>query len=629
MSTEKRAVVMISIGDRPWSAKSSGTFAHYCSEINADMHLIKEFPTADEFPFPDLPDSPGRKHKRAYASKAYFAWRFLEIEGYDRVVVVDDTCCVRPGANNIFEVVPEHSCGYTGTSGRHAEQSFDVIRKYIEKNKLPDIAYIPHNYMNSGVMVYHRSFRDALHWQRICDASDLLYARYPNQTLTYYLLKSADVPMFRMPKSFNSIPAMTLSKASRSQVDDISEYVTDSIFIYHITGAFKNRGAIVMQLSDILLKGWQADGRPALAAMAPEPATRTAPAPLAGPAVPSVAAPVAPAASPAQPPKRRKAGGSESPPKPSFRADRPDSDILPRDELSDEIERNYNTHAPHFSFINGGVRRIAVNPVDKRARSQLLRHDITYISKIQALVLSVQAHLETDLFVDVGVNYGECLFSAPIYSKTKFVGFEANADLFGYIEKSMIYNDDLKDVTLVRKGVSDTVGTTSFFVDMAWSGQSTAVNRGARNPRRVKEVTIETTTLDVESASWGEWKRGLIKVDVEGLEPEVLAGAATLNTTTRDLIYLIEFDTAYMSGDGRASPSEFFKRLQDVFEIYVARSSGLKLVRSYDDLLPLARENGRIHCDLMMVKVGKETHERFRKLFIGRSVSAIVNDIKL
>jgi FkbM family methyltransferase len=584
--SERRAIVMISIGNRPWSSLSSRTFEHYCAEVGADMHLVKQFPSPEDFPFPEMPDSPGRKHKLAYACKAYFAWKFMEIDGYDRVVVVDDTCCVRPGADNIFESVPSGVCGYTGTSGLHAEQSFNVIRAFLTKNKLDDIEYNTRYYMNSGVMLYDRSFKDCLHWKKICEAADLLYAKYPNQTLTYYLLRRGNVPMQRMSKSFNSIPAMSLSKAGRSQVEDISDHLTDNIFIYHITGAFKKRGEIVSQLAGILLSRWdpsftsEVPHHEVLASEAPEDEDLS----------------LTVAANP------------------------------PRDDLSEKIEESYNTHAPHFSYINGGLRRIAVDPADRRARYQLLRHRINYTSKMQALVLAIQAHLKTDIFVDVGVNYGECLFSTPLFSNSKIIGFEANPGLFGYIEKSMMYNDDLKDVTLVKKGVSDSVGTSKFFIDKQWSGQSTIVDRGKRRASRIKEVTIETTTLDVESETWGDWKRALIKVDVEGLEPQVLAGASKLNQCGRDLIYLLEFDSTYMNGTDRASPPAFFKELAGEFEVFVASRGKLTPVATFEDLRPFARESGRLHCDLLLLKVGPEAKELFKEHFLGKSIQKEESD---
>lgn len=257
MATEKTAIAMISIGDRPWVKKSGATFQHYCDRIGATFEIVSSYPSRADFPLPDLPDSPGRKNKLAYACKAYFAWDFLANRGFSRVVIVDDTCCVSPLAPDIFAAVPEGHCGFTGTSATHAEMSFETIRRFVEARGLEDVPYRTDRYMNSGVMVYDQASREAFHKDRIVEAADLLYARYPNQTLTYYLLMRAAVPMTRMPKAFNSLPASDIPKSERKQLVQISPYLKDGIFIYHVTGSFGNRQLIVEQIADELLARWR------------------------------------------------------------------------------------------------------------------------------------------------------------------------------------------------------------------------------------------------------------------------------------------------------------------------------------------------------------------------------------
>ncbi len=248
---------MIAIGDRPWAAASARTFAQYARQVGADLHLVTEDPPLADFPLADLADRPGRRNKRAYAAKAFYAWKFLEPGAYDRVLVVDDSCLVRQGAGDLFELVPPGACGFTGTSAGHAEQSFEVIRQYCEARGLALPVLDPGQYMNTGVMLYDRAFREALGPDRICEAADLLFTPYPNQTLTYYLLQRAGAELFRMPKSYNTIPAMKLGPAARSLLDDISGFVSPDIQIYHLTSAFRNRGALVEQLAGILLADWE------------------------------------------------------------------------------------------------------------------------------------------------------------------------------------------------------------------------------------------------------------------------------------------------------------------------------------------------------------------------------------
>lgn len=249
----KHAIVMISIGDRPWVTGSAETFRLYCQRIGADFYLVTEFPSPLEFAFPALPERPGRPNKKAYACKTYFAWKFLAEFHYERVVVVDDSCCVRVSSPNIFDLIPQGCCGFTTTNEKHAMMSFKSIAKFIAAKNLPEIEYNPEFYMNSGVVLYDAAFARAMHKERIIAAADLLFAKYPHQTLTYYLLMTAQVDMQKLPKSFNSIPALNIDKQERINLTDIADHMQDHVNIFHITGGFKHRGALISQIAERLL----------------------------------------------------------------------------------------------------------------------------------------------------------------------------------------------------------------------------------------------------------------------------------------------------------------------------------------------------------------------------------------
>jgi len=201
--------------------------------------------------------------KLAYACKAYLPWRYLEREGYDRVMVVDDTCVVRAGTPNVFDLVPYGSCGYTRTSDSHAEESFETIRDFVGKTGLPSVTFDPRRYMNSGVMVYDRSMAAALHPEKIRAAASLLFARFPNQTLMYYLLGSGQVPQHELPKAFNAMPALNLPAEERKMLKDVRPHVQDGVFIYHLSAFYGHRRELLRQLCDLFLAEWQQLGQTA------------------------------------------------------------------------------------------------------------------------------------------------------------------------------------------------------------------------------------------------------------------------------------------------------------------------------------------------------------------------------
>lgn len=317
--------------------------------------------------------------------------------------------------------------------------------------------------------------------------------------------------------------------------------------------------------------------------------------------------------------------------KPSDTSDR--SNIQPEDyfEADQEdvllrtIRSHYNTDAPAFSYICGGLRKIAVDAADHRARIQLLRFGVRYFSKVQALIYALSEHLQPDLFVDVGVNYGECLLSLPLNSKTRVIGFEANPNLIPFIERSIRYNDDLQ-VSLRPVAVSDTTQETlAFYINKAWSGKSTAAAQTTANARNMDKILVASTTLDAELLPMAQGLNTvLVKVDVEGLEPRVLAGATAFNKAVPNVVYLIEFDTKFIKADGR-TPEDFFAQLSDDFRIYLAQRREISLVSEYSDLDNIKGKTGRVHCDFLLVRSESPAFiESFESKFLDNPISSHV-----
>lgn len=285
-SNERLAILMIAIGARPWSRATSELFRDYANKCGATFILQTEEPSEADFPLPAMPDSPGRAHKRVYALKAFLPWRLLAQEGYDRVLVVDDSCCVKHDAPNVFDFIEPGAVGLTETSHAHAELSFKEIRKYLKARGEPEIPYNPEHYMNSGVMLYTRGMADAISPERILAAREMLFAAYPHQTLTYYLLNSAKVPLTILPKAFNRLPASTLPPGEWTNMTDATPYLRedDDTYIYHVTGAFKRREVLIPSLALHLLARTDPERARAVAATMPPPSEVT-PAPVAPPSI--------------------------------------------------------------------------------------------------------------------------------------------------------------------------------------------------------------------------------------------------------------------------------------------------------------------------------------------------------
>ena len=245
-----KAVVMISLGVRPWLAHTLTGAKAYAQRCGADFFLEDTEPSHEEFPLPYLPDSPGRPNKIAYAMKCYVPWKYLS-QGYERVLVVDDTCCFNPGAKSLFDIVPSGTTGIRPTNKEHAERSYKFIRKKARKHaEIDAVEFDLDYYLKSSVVLYDKSAMPALAPDQVIPAAPLLFASHPHQTLLFFLFLKWRPPVSQYPGHFNKIPGFALSKQERFAIANIKPYLSSKISIYHITGGYRHREALIGQICD-------------------------------------------------------------------------------------------------------------------------------------------------------------------------------------------------------------------------------------------------------------------------------------------------------------------------------------------------------------------------------------------
>jgi FkbM family methyltransferase len=277
-----------------------------------------------------------------------------------------------------------------------------------------------------------------------------------------------------------------------------------------------------------------------------------------------------------------------------------------------KIKRAFGTKNPGFAFSCGGMRRIFVDPADMRVRRMLLRKGFRYFSSNQFMVYCLNKLLTVDAFIDVGSNYGECLVSLPLYSKTIVRGFEANPNLLSYIKKTIRFNEDLRDIEIAARAVTNRAGEkVDFQIDTRWSGKSSL----SLDPGRSGVVTmsVPTTTIDDEVSALGSVSTLLVKIDVEGHEPDVLQGAVETNNSVQNIIYLLEFDSKFLSRGGH-DPRVFFEILSETFALYKMDGAGLHEVPDYASLARGGSDLDEIHVDLVATKFDTpEVRDRFEK----------------
>jgi FkbM family methyltransferase len=137
---------------------------------------------------------------------------------------------------------------------------------------------------------------------------------------------------------------------------------------------------------------------------------------------------------------------------------------------------------------------------------------------------------EGDVFFDVGANVGlYSLYALQNVGKTGAVyAFEANPEMFRILTLNGVQNR-AANLHAFNVAVSDRPGTATFYVNPKEEGSSSLHDPRPHAPAgslydTVKPINVAAITLDEFFLDAGLKAVKLIKIDVEGYEPQVLEG---------------------------------------------------------------------------------------------------------
>lgn len=138
-----------------------------------------------------------------------------------------------------------------------------------------------------------------------------------------------------------------------------------------------------------------------------------------------------------------------------------------------------------------------------------------------------------ELFVDVGANIGAFTVMAAGVAGARVLAFEASPDTFEMLARNIRLNGFDDRVKAVHAAAGRSEGTTQFSIGL---GTENYVTNGAAAGN---SVTVKMTTLDKELAGNPP---DLLKVDVEGFETEVFAGATSTLRNPKLKAIIVERD---------------------------------------------------------------------------------------
>jgi FkbM family methyltransferase len=175
-------------------------------------------------------------------------------------------------------------------------------------------------------------------------------------------------------------------------------------------------------------------------------------------------------------------------------------------------------------------------------------------SKFQALC--ARALRPGDVAIDVGANIGvtSLIMSAFVGDHGRVVAIEPGPRIFELLGKNVEANR-ARCVTPLRCAVSASAGQMGFQENSAYGH---LIAEGAAL------ATVEVRTLDGIVNDLGLDRLDFVKIDTEGFEPQVLAGAGDVLQRLRPMVYL-ELNAWTLLAYGRSDPLTF---LRDLVRIY-------------------------------------------------------------
>lgn len=165
------------------------------------------------------------------------------------------------------------------------------------------------------------------------------------------------------------------------------------------------------------------------------------------------------------------------------------------------------------------------------------------------------------VFVDVGANVGffTALGRSCVGPRGRVIAFEPSAYAFARLS-SMIEESKLTNVTALKCALSDTCGTSTLYVPSAELGNHspTMVCVDTCCPE-----TVALTTLDAQLEELNIERVDLLKIDVEGHEPKVIAGARESIAGGKIRAIFCELNGHWLREAG-SSPELLWQQLMDL-----------------------------------------------------------------
>lgn len=264
--------------------------------------------------------------------------------------------------------------------------------------------------------------------------------------------------------------------------------------------------------------------------------------------------------------------------------------------------KTINNHRIPNKIALSSENSLYINSAENRGRALLLKNGETQ-TRLTTFWKGAVQNFKPTIVLDVGVNYGECIFSTNYEQETKIFGFEANKQLIPFIKRSRDEHKNKEQIKIIHALASDqTKPKQTFYVNRMWSGTSSGIN--TKMNKSIEMQSIDSIRVDsIFHKQDLQHERVLFKVDVEGFEAFVLNGMERLIKESKSCLGFIEFDSHYIRKSG-TDLTRFLLFLDQHFTIYYFTNED-KLNKMEKDIMGNFQKMLRTkdyHTDLVLMK---------------------------
>ena len=159
--------------------------------------------------------------------------------------------------------------------------------------------------------------------------------------------------------------------------------------------------------------------------------------------------------------------------------------------------------------------------------------------------------------IDIGAHVGYFSLTAArlVGPSGKVYSFEPASENFELLVRNIELNG-YGNIAAAKSAVSSHVGALTLYLADLDSGRHSTYNHGLPEKGR---ATVDSTTVDSFLAIEGWPKIGLVKIDVEGAELDVLEGMNQLAKQSDDLRIIMEFNPELLKSAG-TDPYRFLEK---------------------------------------------------------------------